>query len=152
MIKSPDSLRSVPEWFKTELRAVDPELRVRWSPRVLRWQIMRPRKSGEIPNALTRADTFERDWWEWVCVWTVSSPDGQKYADLDMRLIHAMRAGDLQKRDWRHILRDMEKGEEEIQRDRQRKLDDARASVAQVAADFATGKVTNVPSYEASVR
>lgn len=125
----PESLRPVPEWFTREMRAIDPTLVVRWHEREQRWVIMRPRSPGEPPSALTQRDITERPWWKYVTVFRVENEDGS-YRDLDMRIIHAMRKADGYRRDWREMLAEIEKSEQDHEKDRFRDLDARRVEIA----------------------
>lgn len=108
----PITLREVPGWLKTELRNIDPKLAIRWNERAHRWVVMRKRENTSPPSALTRRDIVEREWWQYVSVFTWEEPDGS-YRELDMRLIHALRKSDLHTRDFRDILAEMEREEEQ---------------------------------------
>jgi hypothetical protein len=116
-VRHPESLKPLPSWLTAELRGLDEAVAVRYNPKLDRWQIMRRRTNGVPPNALTRKDIFEREWHEYVTVFTWENDDGS-YRALDMRLIHALRKGDLQRRDWRVVLAEIEAEEAKSEAER----------------------------------
>lgn len=134
------SLRVPPKWITDEVSAIDRDLVIRWSEVSQRWIVMRKRKAGEPPSSLVSQDISERDWWEYTFVFRIENDDGS-YRDLDMRLVHALRIGDCQNRDWREVLREIEKKEAAEEKARQRDIPERRAQVAQDMCDIVREKI-----------
>lgn len=135
----PESLKPVPEWLRRELSALDGRLAVRWNPKLCRWQVMRKREHAVPPSSLTKKDVFERDWWQYVSCFTWEEPNGD-YRELDARLIHALRKGDVQTRDFRVIIAEMEAEEAALRREKQWKVNDFQENMLGDMRDAAVGR------------
>ena len=51
---------TAPEWFTRELAAFDPDLRLRWSPRIQLWQLERKVRRGLAPGTV-QSDSWHDD-------------------------------------------------------------------------------------------
>lgn len=128
--KAPESLKPVPPWVAQELRALDDKLTVRWNPKRDRWQIMRRREKTSPPNALTKSDIFEREWWQYVSVFFWEEPDGS-FRELDMRLIHVLRKSDMHQRGIADVLREMEAEDDRVRRSKSVAIANVQTAIAE---------------------
>ena len=138
----PKTLREIPDWLRQELLAIDPKLTIRWNERQQRWQVMRRRENSEVPSFLTRQDISEREWWQYVQVFWIEESDGS-YRDLDMRIVKALRKGDLHRRGVESFLRELEEEEESVEREKDRPMEEIESEITKEVCAAERGRVSS---------